>query len=67
MNSSMTSSVSRAIRSTMWLTLMDCEMWLMKKISHPTQTSASSIAPVTVATGTNGCGNVRAAGKAAMQ
>src|SRR5665647_548292 len=67
MNSSMTSSASPAIRSTMWLTLIEREMWLMKKISHPTQTSASAIAPVTVATGTNGCGNARAAGNAAMQ
>jgi hypothetical protein len=36
-------------------------------MSQPTQISASSIAPVTLATGTNGCGNARAAGKVAMQ
>ncbi len=39
----------------------------MKKSSHPTQASASSIAPSTVATGANGCGTERAAGRAAMQ
>ena len=65
--SSMTSSVSRAMRSTMWLTLIACEMWWMKKISQPTATSASSMAPVTVSTGTNGTGSERAAGSAAMQ
>src|ERR1017187_9558740 len=39
----------------------------MKKSSHPTQTSASTIAPRTVATGAKGCGSERAAGSAAMQ
>ena len=66
-SSSITSSVSRAMRSTMWLTLIACEMWWMKNISQPTATSASSIAPVTVSTGTNGTGSERAAGSAAMQ
>src|SRR6516164_2148586 len=36
-------------------------------MSQTTQTRASNIAPVTVAMGTNGCGNERAAGNAAMQ
>jgi hypothetical protein len=49
------------------LTLIDRETWLMKKTSHPTQSNASSIAPETVATGTNGCGKERAAGIAAIQ
>src|SRR5579872_4267606 len=39
----------------------------MKKTSQPTQTSASTIAPDVVTTGTNGCGSDRAAGIAAMQ
>src|ERR1039457_7426177 len=39
----------------------------MKKSSKPTQSSASTIAPKTVATGAKGCGNERAAGSAAMQ
>src|ERR1017187_6105507 len=39
----------------------------MKKSSQPTQTSASTIAPSTVATGAKGCGSERAAGSAAMQ
>jgi hypothetical protein len=39
----------------------------MKKISHATHPSASSIAPETVAAGTNGCGSALAAGSAAMQ
>src|SRR5579862_21547 len=39
----------------------------MKKISHPTHTSASTIAPDVVTTGTNGWGSDLAAGKAAMQ
>src|ERR1035437_5087059 len=39
----------------------------MKKSSKPTQTSASAIAPRTVATGANGGGSERAAGSAAMQ
>jgi hypothetical protein len=51
----------------MWLTLIEREIWLMKEISQPTQTGASSIAPVTVVTGTNGCGNPRAAGNAAIR
>ena len=55
------------MRSTMWLTLIACEMWWMKKISQPTRHSASSMAPVTVSTGTNGTGSERAAGSAAMQ
>ena len=55
------------MRSTMWLTLIACEMWWMKKISQPTETSASSMAPVTVSTGTNATGSERAAGSAAMQ
>ena len=67
MTSSITPSVSFAMRSTMWFTLIACEMWWMKNSSQPTQMSASSIAPSTVATGANGCGSDRAAGKAAMQ
>src|ERR1700746_2928054 len=39
----------------------------MKKISQPTETNASIIAPVTVRTGTNATGSERAAGSAAMQ
>ena len=39
----------------------------MKKISQPTETSASSMAPVTVATGTKDAVSERAAGSAAMQ
>src|SRR5580700_1502954 len=39
----------------------------MKNSSKPTQTSASSIAPSTVATGANGWGSEWAAGTAAMQ
>src|ERR1017187_6157660 len=39
----------------------------MKKSSQPTQTSASTIAPSTVATGAKGGGSERAAGSAAMQ
>src|ERR1022692_389403 len=39
----------------------------MKKISQATQVSASSMAPVTVATGEKGCGRERAAGNAATQ
>src|ERR1035441_7241640 len=39
----------------------------MKKSSQPTQTSASTIAPSTVATGAKGCGSERAAGSAALQ
>src|ERR1035441_4532268 len=39
----------------------------MKKSSQPTQTSASAIAPSTVATGAKGCGSERAVGSAAMQ
>jgi hypothetical protein len=55
------------MRSTMWLTLIDWEMWWMKNSSQPTQISASNIAPTTVATGANGCGMERAAGSAATQ
>ena len=51
----------------MWLTLIACEMWWMKNTSQPTATSDSSMAPVTVTTGTNGTGSARAAGSAAMQ
>ena len=65
--SSITLSVSVAMRSTMWFTLIACEMWWMKNSSQPTQVSASTIAPSTVATGANGCGSERAAGNAAMQ
>src|SRR5208282_4068155 len=39
----------------------------MKKTNHATHVTASTMAPVTVATGANGCGNERAAGNAAMQ
>ena len=39
----------------------------MKKSSHATQASASSIAPRTVKTGAKGCGTERAAGSAATQ
>jgi hypothetical protein len=39
----------------------------MKKISQATQISASSMAPVTVATGETACGSERAAGNAATQ
>src|SRR5664279_467625 len=39
----------------------------MKKSSNPTQTSANTIAPRTVATGAKGGGSERAAGSAAMQ
>ena len=63
----MMSSVSRAMRSTMWLTLIAWLMCWMKKISQPTHSSASSIAPAVVATGANGCGRVRAAGSAPRQ
>ena len=55
------------MRSTMWLTLIACEMWWMKYSSQPTHSSASSMAPQTVATGANGCGTERAAGSAARQ
>src|ERR1039458_3144396 len=61
------SSVSDAIRSTMWLTLIACEMWWMKKSSQHTQANASSMAPMTLTAGAKGCGSERAAGRAAMQ
>ena len=67
MVSSMMASVSLAIFSTMWLTLIACEMWWMKKSNHATHASASSIAPRTVRTGAKGCGTERAAGSAATQ
>src|ERR1035441_2175093 len=46
---------------------MACGMWGMKKSSRPTQTSASAIAPRTVATGAKGWGRECAAGSAAIQ
>ena len=65
--SSITISVSEAIRSTMWLTLIACEMWLMKNSSNPTQIIASRTAPMTEVTGEKGRGKECAAGRVAMQ
>ena len=65
--SSMTASVSAAIRSTMKFTLIAWEMWWMKYRSHPTQAIARIMPPDTVATGEKGVGMERAAGRAAVQ
>ncbi len=48
-------------------TLIAWLMCWMKKISQPTQRSASIIAPTVEAIGANGCGRLQAAGNAPRQ